>query len=52
MKLKEFIEKLEKIAEEHGSFLEVKMADNIPVVSPIYFRDSITKDVVYITDEE
>jgi hypothetical protein len=55
MKIKEFIEKLEKIAGEHGPSLEVEMADGIPVVSPVYLNHlkySIAKDTVVITDVE
>jgi hypothetical protein len=52
MKLGEFIKKLQKIEKEHGVFLEVTMADGIPVVSPIYVDDFICKETVVITDEE
>ena len=36
MKLKEFIKKLKKIERKHGNDLEVIMADNIPVVNPVF----------------
>jgi len=53
MILKEFIKKLEEIANKHGTYAEVVMADNILVVNPvcmeIYPRH---KKVVVITDQE
>lgn len=52
MKLGEFIEKLEKIEKEHGESIEVKMADGIPVVNPVYLKNFIKEDAVVITDEE
>lgn len=50
MKLKEFIEKLKKIEKEQGEDLEVIMADNIPVVEPV-FSDKYYGKKVVITDE-
>ncbi|NCF75546.1 MAG: hypothetical protein GWO87_03625 [Xanthomonadaceae bacterium] len=52
MKLKEFIEKLEKIAKEYGDSSEVIMADNIPVVSPVFSREYPDKKNVVITDQK
>lgn len=50
MKLKKFIEELEKIKEKQGGNLEVIMADNIPVVEPV-FSDKYYGKKVVITDE-
>jgi len=52
MTLKEFINKLEVIAKEHGGEDEVIMADNIPVVDPVYINDLIFGSKVVITDQE
>ena len=53
MKLKEFIEKLEKIAKEYGDDTKVVMADNIPVVNPVFIKSNhFDEKVVVITDEE
>ena len=53
MKLKKFIEKLEKIAEKHGGDTKVIMADNIPVVDLVFLKKNyFNKKVVVITDEE
>ena len=53
MELKEFIKKLEKIAKEYGDDTKVVMADNIPVVSPVFLeKNYFDKKVVVITDEE
>ena len=49
MKLKKFIEELKKISEKHGENLEVVMADNIPVVAPVFLK--VDQEVV-ITDEK
>ena len=52
MKLGEFIKKLQKIEKERGSSAVVRMADGIPVVSPVYLEKFISKETVVITDEE
>ena len=53
MELKNFIEKLEKIAKKHGDDSKVVMADNIPVVNPVFCKENYFNDkVVVITDEE
>ena len=52
MKLKEFIKKLEKIAKEYGDDAKVIMADNIPVVSPVFSRKYPNKKNVVITDQK
>ena len=53
MELKEFIQKLEKIAKEYGDDAKVVMADNIPVVSPVFLEGNhFDEKVVVITDEE
>ncbi len=52
MKLKEFIEKLEKIAKEYGDDAEVIMADNIPVVSPVFSIEYPNGKNVVITDKK
>ncbi|MEA2089089.1 MAG: hypothetical protein U9O55_04630 [Patescibacteria group bacterium] len=52
MKLKEFIEKLEKIAKKHGDDAKVIMADNIPVVSPVFSKKYLDKKNIIITDKE
>jgi len=50
MKLKNFIAKLNKISHERGDDLEVIMADNIPVVSPVFSADYPGEKKVVITD--
>lgn len=52
MILKEFIKKLEKIAKKHGDDTKVVMADNIPVVNPIFSKNYSNIKSVIITDEE
>ena len=52
MKLGEFIKKLQEIEKEHGVALEVKMADGISVVNPVYLESFMRKETVVITDEE
>lgn len=53
MELKKFIQKLERVAKEHGDDAKVVMADNIPVVNPVFIRrDYFNEKVVVITDEE
>ena len=51
MKLKKFIKALEKINKEHGDNLEVVMADNVPVVEPVFSENYPDKRKVVITDE-
>jgi len=50
MKLKDFIEKLQRITETHGKELEVVMADDISVVAPV-FSDKYPGGKVVITDQ-
>ena len=52
MKLKKFIQKLEKIAKKHGNDAKVIMADNIPAVNPVFSNKYPDKKNVIITDEE
>ncbi|MCG2700280.1 hypothetical protein L6274_04490 [Candidatus Parcubacteria bacterium] len=52
MKLREFIEKLEKIAKKCGDDARVVMADNVPVVAPIFSEKYSDKKNIVITDEE
>lgn len=52
MTIKKFIEKLEKIAKKYGTDIEVKMADGIPIVNPVYLMDFINKKAVVITDQK
>jgi len=52
MKLENFIKKLEKIAENHGKNSEVIMADDIPVVNPIFSDKYPRGNKVVITDEK
>lgn len=51
MQLKQFIESLKKIEEEHGENLEVVMADNIPVLEPVFSEEYLDKKVI-ITDQK
>lgn len=51
MKLRIFIEKLEEIKKEHGEDLEVIMADNIPVVNPVFTDKYFNEERVVITDQ-
>ena len=52
MKLKKFIEKLKKIEKKYGDSTRVIMADNIPVVNPVFSNKYPNKKSVIITDEE
>jgi hypothetical protein len=52
MKLKDFIEQLNYIEKENGDSLEVRMADNIPVVEPVIRPDGRGKRCVIITDQK
>ena len=52
MRLIEFIDKLEKIAKEHGESLEVMMADGISVVDSIYLENFKNRKTVIVTDEK
>lgn len=52
MTLNQFIKKLEKISEEHGSAIRVVMADDILVVDPVYCEAyGRHGNVVVITDQ-
>lgn len=51
MKLKDFIEKLEKIRKENGDDIKVIMADNISIISPIFTKDYPDGKNVVITDK-
>jgi len=51
MKLKRFIEELNKISKGSDDDLDVVMADNIPVVSPIFINDLGKSKKVVISDE-
>jgi hypothetical protein len=52
MKLKKFIKILKKIEREHGENLELVMADNIPVVEPLFLDNLVGRKVVVITDQK
>lgn len=52
MKLKKFIQKLEMIAKKHGDDIKVVMADNIPIVNPVFSKKYPDEKSVIITDEE
>jgi len=52
MKLKEFIKKLERIAKEYGDDTKVIMADNIPVVNPVFSKKYPDGKNVIITDQK
>jgi len=52
MKLKKFIQKLKNFEKKYGSDMEVIMADNIPVVSPVFSEKYPNKKSVVITDKE
>lgn len=52
MTLEKFIKKLEKIKEKHGENLEVIMADNIPVVEPVFSDKYFNQEKVVITDQK
>jgi hypothetical protein len=51
MKIKRFIKKLQEISERHGEKIDVIMADNTPVVNPIFSQKYFGKKVV-ITDSK
>ena len=52
MTIKKFIEKLEKITKKHGGNIQVKMADGIKIVNPVYLNKFINKEAVVITDQK
>jgi len=52
MKLDKFIKKLQEIKNREGNNVEVIMADNIPVVAPVFIKNFVNKKVVIITDEK
>jgi len=52
MILKEFIQRLEKIAKKHGDDAEVTMADNISVINPVFSKDYPNKRNIVITDKK
>lgn len=52
MKLKNFIQKLEHLAKKHGNHIEVIMADNIPVVNPVFSKKYPDKKNIVITDKK
>ena len=52
MKLREFIEKLEKMAKKYGDDARVIMADNVPVINLIFSKEYPDKNNVVVTDEE
>lgn len=51
MKLKKFIEQLKFLQKKHGDSIDVIMADNIPVVRPV-FSGKYPQPSVVITDQE
>lgn len=51
MKLKVFIQNLKRFAEKQGEDIEVIMADNTPVVKPIFSKKYPNDKSVVITDE-
>jgi len=51
MKLKKFIEKLKQISEKYGEYVEVVMADDIPVVEPIFLKNDSSGKII-ITDQK
>ncbi len=52
MKLKNFIAQLNKIARERGDDLEVIMADDVPVVSPVLSAGYPGGERVVVTDKK
>ena len=52
MKLKKFIQKLERIARDHGGDTRVAMADSISVVNPVFSEKYPSKKSVVITDKK
>lgn len=52
MKLKIFIQELEKLSEKHGDDTEVIMADNVPIINPVFSENYPNKKSVVITDEK
>ena len=52
MKLKEFVQRLDELSEKHGDDTEVIMADNVPVVNPVFSEDYPSKKSIVITDKE
>lgn len=52
MKLKEFIKKLKNISKKYGGDISVVMADNAPIVAPIFSTKYLNDKSVIITDEK
>jgi hypothetical protein len=52
MKLNKFIKKLQEIKNREGDNVEIIMADNIPVVGPVFLENFANRKVVIITDEK
>lgn len=52
MKLTEFIQRLNELSRKYGDDAEVIMADNIPVVSPVFSEDYPNKKSIVITDKK
>lgn len=52
MKLIKFIQELKKLLKQHGDDIEVIMADNKPVINPIFSEDYPNKKSIVITDEK
>lgn len=50
MRLRNFINELNKLAKKYGDKMEVVTADNIPIVDPVFSKDYPSKKKVIITD--
>jgi chitinase len=52
MKLKDFIKQLKDIEKKNGNSMQVKMADDIPVVEPKIILNEQKRKCVIITDQK
>jgi len=52
MKLDKFIKKLQKIKNKEGNNVDIIMADNIPIVSPVFLKNFVDRKVIIITDKK
>jgi hypothetical protein len=50
MKLKKFIQKLQKLSKKCGNDAQVIMADGVSVISPVFSKKYSNKKNVVITD--
>ena len=52
MQLKDFIRKLKKLSKKYGDDIEVIMADDTPVIDPVFSKNYPYGKKIVITDEK